>query len=256
MKKVAVFVCFCILYLGFCPICSQAQQPSSQNFIVFEEFVSPADIPAYMKVQTQAKELWDKYELKIPIYAYRNDDNAFYWIVPMENFASLDTLFDEVTELYEKMKTEDDFDGEQAFRDLYHSRQTVIHWSENLSYHPSGNFGQSLEEPYVEWAFCYLKSGHEKEAGAAVKKWIEFYNSIEETYEWDVYVAMLGHDLPMWILMTRAKSKLALITKEKELLEKYGKEFGEMWAEFSKHLRRMENKTGWFMPKFSNLPEE
>lgn len=256
MKKIAFLIGFCILFIGFIPVLSQAQEATPPtNFVVFEEFVSPADLPAFLKAQERAVELWKKHILDVSIWTYRNDDNAYYWIIPIENFSGLDELYEKMMEISKKMK-EDGFDGDKEFRGLTTGRQTIIRWSQDLSYHPNSTMGQSRDKPYVEWMFCYLKAGHEKEAAEAAKKYIEFYNSIDETYEWDIYMAMIGHDTPMWIFMTTNKNAMAMRQLETELFSKYPEELKELWAGFAQHMRKFENKNGWFLPNWSlNIPE-
>ncbi len=256
MRRNLLFIGFIILIMGYLPVDTQAQDAAMpQNFIVFEEFVSPADMAEFNEVQQEAIDIWHKIGFDIPIFCYGNEEYAFYWVVPIENFAGIDALFEKMMGMSQQLKDEG-FDSDEKFRDLSTMRQTVIHWSQELSYHPSGVFGQTKDKPFVEWAFCYLKSGHEKEAGQAIKKYIDFYDSIDETYEWDVYAVMIGHDTPCWILMTRAESELAMRNLENDLNSKYGDKFKEMWGEFSKHVRKFETKKGWFMPDWSlNIPE-
>lgn len=256
MKKIFTLIVICILVSGFAMQSTRAQQPVPVNFVVFEEFVKPADWPAFKEVQQKAVDLWKKHNLDVPVYTYQTDMNSVYWVMPVQNFASLDNLFGKFDALTKKMKDEDGFDAQTAFRDLSTSRGEVIMWSADLSYHPDGQFGQSPNKPYCEWAFCSIKSGHEKEASDAVKKYIEFYKKTGEKYEWDLYVVLLGHEMPMWILMTRAESPLALQQMETDLNKKYSKEFGEMWNAFTKHVNKIDNVTGWFLPKWSlNLPQ-
>lgn len=250
MKKNCLVFVLLFLLSGFVPVISFAQDVAPQNLIVFEEFVSPADLPEFSKVQTEVFDLWKKNEMDIPFFCYQNDDNAFYWVIPIENFAGIDALYAKMMGINKKMK-DSGFDTDAKFRDLSTMRQTVISGSPDLSYHPSGVFGQTKEKPFIEWTFCYLKTGHEKEAGDAIKKYIEFYDGIDETYEWDVYMVLLGHDTPCWILMTRSESELALRTLESELNEKYGENFKELWSGFAKHVRRFENKKGWFRADWS-----
>lgn len=247
-----LFVGLCILFTGFAALSAGAQEerPMPENFVVFEEFVSTADMAAFREVQTKAFELWKKHGMDIPVYCYFNDDNAYYWVVPIENFAGIDALFQKTKEMSKKMK-EDGFDGAQAFRDLSTMRTSVIHWEKDLSYHPSGQFGQQLDKGYVEWSFFYLRPGHEKEAAEACKKWIDFYNSVPESREWDIYSVIFGHDTPCWILMTRAESELAMLEHEVELNKKYGDKYKELWAAFAPHIRKVENKKGWFWPGWS-----
>jgi len=252
MKKFVVLLGFCILFIGFISFSSQAQEASSpQYMVVFEEFVIPSDLPAYAKVQEDVIQLWKEYQMDISLWSFRNDDNAYYWIFPMENFAGLDGLWKKMDVFTKKLIEEEEYDLAKESRDLFTGRQTVLLWSPDLSYHPQGNSAQYANQPFVEWSFCYLKAGHEKEAAAAIQKYIEFYEGINETYEWDVYIVMLGHDTPCWILMSRGESELAIRKLEKDLNDKYGQQFGELWAEFGKHVRKMENKKGWYLPKWS-----
>ncbi len=241
----------CILLVGFFSLGSWGQDSPPTNLIVFEEFVSPSDLPAFREVQQKVVDLWKKHNIDIPVYCYRNDADAFYWVVPLDNFGSIDELYKKMQAISKQMMEEDNFDGDKAFRDLSTGRQSVIRWVPELSYHPSGVYGQQNDKPYVEWTFCSLKAGHEKEAGDAIKKYIDFYNKIDDTYEWDVYGVMLGYDTPMWILMTRAESPLAMRQLEARLNEKYREDFSKMWQEFAQHLRKTENQTGWFRQAWS-----
>ena len=252
MKKVIISVGFSILFAGFLFVTSHAQQAATAvNFVVFEEMVSPSDMAAFSKIQQQTVDLWKKHKFDVPIYCYGTDDNIFYWVIPVENFGSIDGIFEKSSAFMKKAKDEDGFDGDKAFRDLSTTRSSVIRWSPDLSYHPSGNAGQSPAKSYVEWTFCALRQGHEKEAADAVKKYIEFYKMVNEPYEWDIYMATFGYDTPMWILMTRSESPENIRKQEGELYKKYSKELDGMWNEFSLHLRKIDNKTGWYKPNWS-----
>jgi hypothetical protein len=251
MKKTLISLGFITLVTGFLFVSTQAQQNPTSFFAVFEEFVTPADIPAFNEAQQKAVDLWKKNQMDISLYCYRTDDNSFFWVTPLENFGSLDGIFKKMSESMKKMKEVEGFDPDKEFRDLSTGRQSVIMWSADMSYHPDGNMGQSVNERYVEWMFCSLKAGHEKEASEAVKKYIEFYKNSNESYDWDVYVSMFGYDTPMWILMTRAESPEAMRKQEAELNKKYNKEFSVMWNDFAKHLRKTEMKTGWYKPDWS-----
>jgi hypothetical protein len=252
MKKNLFFIVFFVLITGFAVLNTAAQDTPApmENFVVFEEFVSPSDMVKFKETQSKTIELWKKHGFDLPVYCYLNDDNAYYWIIPIKNFASIDMIFEKSGELSQKM-TEDGFDGQKAFRDLSTMRTSVIHWEKDLSYHPTGEYGQNPDKKYVEWTFCYMRSGHEKEAAGVIKKYIDFYESIPENYDWDVYSVVFGHDTPCYIIMKRAKSALALREKENALGSKYGDKFNELWSEFSTHVRKSEDKKGWFLSDWS-----
>jgi hypothetical protein len=103
----------------------------------------------------------------------------------------------------------------------------------------------------------YLKSGHQKEAADVMKKYIEYFDSIEETWEWDIYSVTLGYDSPCWIIMDRAENPLELNKLDMQLQKNHAEKFSELWKEFQIHIRRMEKVTGWFLPKWSlNFEQE
>jgi hypothetical protein len=251
MKKAFISVGFSFLFAGFLFVNALAQQPAPVNFVVFEEMVSPSDMAAFGKVQQQAVDLWKKHKFDVPIYCYGTDDNIFYWVIPIENFGSIDGIFAKSAAITKKMKDEDGFDGDKAFRDLSSARSNVIRWSPDLSYHVTGNMGQSPDKNYVEWSFCSLKQGHEAEAAAAIKKYIEFYKKENVTYEWDIYMATFGMEMPTWIITTRSESPAAIRKQEDELYKKYSKELDALWNEFILHVRKIDNKTGWYKQNWS-----
>lgn len=252
MKKIFMSIGFCILISGLFVFNLSAQNAPS-SFVVFEEFVAPADVAAFSKVQQQAVDLWKKHNFDVPILSYGTEDYTFYWVIPIENFGSIDGIFQKSSAITKKMKEEDGFDGDKAFHELSTVRSSVIMSAPELSYHPDGNYGQTADKTYCEWSFCSLKQGHEKEASEAIKKWIEFYKTSGEKYEWDVFHVIFGHDTPMLILMTRSKDPSTIRQMEAGLWEKHRKEFGELWNGFAAHLRKIENKTGWFKADWSTV---
>ena len=256
MKKTYYLLTLCFLFTGFLAVNSSAQETPSmpENFLVIEEFVEPANMHAFWQTQQKAVDLWKKYEFDLTLYTYRTDKSSFYWVVPIQNFAGLDEVFKKANEMTSKMK-ENGYDGDKEFRELSTARETVLHWSKDLSYHPNGMPSQ-VDNPYCEWTFVSLLSGHEKEAAEAVKKYIAFYDSIEESDNWDTYSVSLGFDTPMWIFMWRAESELAMRQHEKELRDKYSDKFSELWKEFRQHIRKVDNIKGRFLPDWSlNLPK-
>jgi hypothetical protein len=252
MKKSATSVFTGLVLALLFPVLIVAQEP--MRYIVFEEHVSPSDRSEFMEVQQEAVDLWKKYEMDIPVFCYSTDENSFYWVIPIVNFASVDTMFSKMGKMSEKMKA-DGYDGNEKFKDLSTVTSSVIMWDPELSFHPNDEYGQTMDKRYIEWTFLYVRSGHEKELADAIKKYIDFYNEKEEDYPWDVFRVVMGESMPGVIFMVRSESPAALHAQEKVLMEKYQSDFGEMWKDLAEHLRDTETKTGWFMPRFSMLPE-
>jgi hypothetical protein len=51
--------------------------------------------------------------------------------------------------------------------------------------------------------------------------------------------------------MISDKDPVTMRQTESKLEEKYTKEFGEIWSGFAQHVRKIDNKTGWFRQKWS-----
>lgn len=250
MKKSTLGIVLSLLFIGFLPVISQGQQAAPVNYVVFEERFSTADMPAFNNVQQETVDLWKKFDLDIPIICYSTDDNAYFWVMPVSSFASIDTIFMKSAAFMKKAQEQEGFDG-SGFRDLSTTNFSYISWRPDLSYHFGENTGQNVEEPYVEWSFCYMRQGHEAEATAAIKKFIDFYTQNGINYDWDFFAVTLGYDVPLWIGMNRSTDPIAMRETEKNLDEKYGDDFKNLWAEFAQHVRRIEIKTGWFKPEWS-----
>jgi hypothetical protein len=252
MKQLILLVVLGLVFGTMVPEVLTAQQ-SPPWFVVFEETVSPSNRAQFMKVQKEAVGLWNKYQFDVPVYAYENDDNAIYWVVPIRNFASIDTLYQKMMQLSDKMM-DNGYDGAAKFRDLSTVSGSVIMWDPELSYHPNDEFRQTQDEPYIEWMFIYLLSGHEKEFADAVKQYIRFYKKHNIDYPWDTFRVMLGNDTPAMIAMFKSKDPASMRTKDAILHEKHQEEFGKLWNNLILHTRKIENKTGWYRSDLSNLP--
>ncbi|MFV0268613.1 MAG: hypothetical protein ACK5HT_15915 [Draconibacterium sp.] len=71
------------------------------------------------------------------------------------------------------------YDPAAKFRDLSNISQFVVRWNKDLSFRKTERVEGAEPDKFYEWMFIYLKSGHEKEAIEACRKYIDFYKGIE-----------------------------------------------------------------------------
>jgi hypothetical protein len=171
------------------------------------------------------------------------------------NFAAIDEMFAKMASNYKRLN-EKGYNPTEKFRDLSNISQSVVKWNKELSYNPDEMDEDAKPDIFHEWTYFYLKSGHEKEAAEAIKKYQEFYDNVEDTYQWDVYDVVLGYHTPCWIFETSAETELELRTLENEMSKKYKEDFQKMWQEFAPHIDKMETKKGWYLPNWSRFPKE
>lgn len=254
MKKFSLLLVMCLFAGAFFVNTTQAQESEDPGLIfLMEEFVAPADMAEFWKVQQEAFDLFDELDFNLTIWAYQTSENSFYWAMPMKNFAGIDKIYGDMMKYSQQMK-ENGYDGDAKFRDLSNISQSVVMWNKELSYHPDGVSDEG--KGFHEWTFMYLKSGHEKEAADAAKKYIEFYNNIDTDYSWDIYQVVFGEHTPCWILEVQAESEAALRELEDALMKEYRDDFRKLWQNMVQHVRTIETKKGWYLPGWSRQAEE
>lgn len=251
MKNFLSSFAVCLFLIAFSGVIALAQEKEAPPmFFVIEEFVAPSDLNEFKKVQSEAVKLFDEIDLKMTFSCYRTDQNSFYWVVPIENFAGIDKLHAQIKS-NNKAFMDKGYNPAEKFRNLSTMSQFVVLWDKDLSYHPNPANEDEAPHKFHEWSFVYLKSGHEKEAGEAIKAYQKFYDGVEESFSWSIYPVAMGENMPCWILHVSAESEIALRKQEKVLMEKYGKEFEKMWSEFAVHILDSKTVKGWSLPIWS-----
>ena len=255
MKKIKLLLVLCLLMGAVFVNDIRAQEAEQSNmFLLMEEFVAPSDLAQFWAAQDEALEKMDELEMKITFYAYQTDDNSFYWAIPIKNFAGIDDFFAGMWNA-NKLLMENGYDSKAKFRDLSNISLSVVALNPALGYKPAQMEDTGESRNFNEWAFVYLKSGHEKEAAEVMQQFIDFYKKENINYEWEVYEVVFGEHTPCWIIESQAANEAALRKQELELHEKYGKDFEKMWMDFVSHVRTIETKKGWFLSQWSRSGE-
>ena len=256
MKKFTLFFVAALFAAVFSMNQTHAQptEPAGMYFIM-EEFVAPADMAEFWKVQSEGLKMFDQLGFKMNYGAFHTDHSSFYWAVPIKNFASIDTFYAQWMEQTKAMK-EAGWDPEAKFRDLSNISQFVVVRNKDLSYQPAEQAADAPMPKFWEWTFMYLKAGHEKEAADAIQQYIDFTKKEGINYYWDIYQVVLGQHTPCWVLETSADSEEQLRHLENELDAKYKDDYRKLWQNFAKHVRAMETTKGWFLPDWSRHSEE
>jgi hypothetical protein len=255
MKPIIFLVVLSLAFAGRGLLSPASGQSPPEWFIVFEEKPAPASSGQFMKAQMDAMDLWKKQNPQLPLFAFQNDDNALYRIVPILSFASIDTLFVKMEQMAEIMYAANSGE-EEKYGNFSIVSGTVMVWMPELSHHLSPEFSLYHDKPYAEWLFTYLHPGQELEAAEALKQFRDYYIGNGLDYPWDTFRVLLGNDTPLLIGLFRAESPSVLRAKGNSIWEKHGPELRKLWDDVVKHSWKIETKTGWFKPSLSNLPVE
>ncbi len=232
---------------------SATQQSPPGWFIVFEEKGTAVSPVQFLKAQKEAVDLWKKQNPEVPVYAWQNNDNTLYRIIPILSFASIDTLYQKMEHVSEVKKAGSNSKEANSIN-LSTVSGTVMEWVPELSHHPEAEFSPWPDKPYTEWMFVYLLPDHEKEAEEALRKFRDYYIEKKLDYPWDTFRVLLGTNTPVMIGLFRAESQEVLQHKGNRIWKKHGGELGSLWDEVMRHTWKVENKTGWYNPSLSNIP--
>jgi hypothetical protein len=229
------------------------QQSPPGWFIVFEEKFASSNRAHFMKAQKEAVDLWKIYNPDVSVFAWQNDDNTLYRVIPILSFASIDTLYRKMEQVSEVMKA-GSTGGEGRPVSLSTVSGSVMVWVPELSHHPDADFSAYSDKPYTEWMFAYLHSGQEREAEQALQRFRDYYIDKKLDYPWDTFRVVFGNNTPVLIGLFCAESPAALQAKGKRIWDKHGTELEKLWNDVVRHTWKIENKPGWFNPSLSNIP--
>ncbi len=229
------------------------QQSPSGWFIFFEEKFASSNRAQFMKTQKEAVDMWKIYNPDVSVFAWQNDNNTLYRVIPILSFASIDTLYRKMEQVSKSIKATD-YNAGVISGNQSTVTGTVMVWVPELSHHRGMEFSFYPDKPYTEWMFAYLHSGQEEEAEEALQRFRDYYIDKKLDYPWDTFRVLLGNDTPVIIGMFCAESPAALQAKGKRIWEKHGSELEKLWNDVVRNTWKIENKTGWFNQSLSNMP--
>ncbi|MCU4176253.1 hypothetical protein [Carboxylicivirga sp. N1Y90] len=251
---------WCMAALLSMPTLLNAQdKKETRKFYVVVDEVKPSKYLEYKEAVTGFRAFLEEKSYPYPVYIFSDDEFNFYYNYPVgKSFASLDSLFSDWDQHYQKDKAGWDrtFD---AFNGNYHgSTECIMTWVESLSYtSPSGARG-ALDYPLTDVMAWYVLPGQMKEAKQLMKDWVKLYQDNNIDLGFSTYVGGLGSDRPMMWIISRFKDRTEYgamtDVANKQLEEVEGMK--ELWAKTIKITRKIENSLGWYQDKLSYIPEE
>lgn len=252
---------FLLLWLVFCfcalSILTQAEEQKDQLYWVFELVTSPSKAKEYEVAVKEEFAVYTESEFTHPWYAFCGNNFHYYFLSPLDNFATID----EIKNSYVKMaKTVGIERWQNVMKRVNEETEYVSMYifchRPDLSYAPE-ELALKLEEAnFVAIDFFYIKPGLEREFEDVLKEYksLDSRNNIPNSYS--VSVLELGTDMPLYIGAAIGKKSSDLFLRWEEQREIYGKEGKILWEKTCALCRKFEVKTGWFRPDLSYIPKE
>jgi len=241
------------------PAAAAAQEDEGpQMFFVHQEHVKPSMIGDYeaaavdwMKLMSGSAAAKDK----ITYYAYSGPQIGFVYVLPIDDFSHFSDIGDAFDAVAEEVGApwKEAGDRSNTATDYFESGFYVHR--PDLSYEPANPRLSEEEAQMVHWDFWYALPDKTDDLEAVAKEFVELYTSKGLDTGWNVYQAITGGDLPLYVVSVLARNEADFHANEARLNELAGAEAEKLGMKALKAARRVEPFIGWFRPDLS-YPQE
>ena len=260
MKHKSAIALFTLMVIGLSSFLSHAQDDPEkyQGYLVWEDQVVPYKVSAYEEATKLQMANYAEHEFPQGVTVFSTDDYRYYWVVSVDHFADIDTLYKQFNKLYNKSGEEAYDKIEAAFEGTYDfTRSWTCLWHRDLSYQPETTEEESEEaNDFNYWGLCYVKQGKGEAMREVFKKWVELYKSKNISKGFDFYQGDVGTDMPFMFWSITAKNATDYYQKGDEIREALGEEGSALWKETEALLRGFDPVTGWYRKDLSYIPSK
>lgn len=244
-----------LLLFTFSTTLLTAQTGKDRLYQITTVEIHPSKVMDYEKAVTEIGEAMVAADATtVELHANRTTDLTYYFAVPINNMEELFT--NKWIPVIEKV-------GEKKFMDLFDKvlacektrRDDYYLYKPSLShYHPSLK-GQA--QNYRVWNGYQIKPGTQREAEAIAKEIKALYQKHDIAMNYSTHVGVLGENSNIVIGLETAKDALTYAQQKAKANKKLwaDSEFQAINARFLAILDKMEIKSGYYLPKFSNVPK-
>lgn len=242
--------------LGLLIAPARAEEQKAQPYFIEEVVVKPFMAAQYEAATKEAIAMYKEYKWPWPMLTYSTEDFIYYFLYPLENFATIDEMYKTWYVMLDKF-------GKEKWQDLWkkmgeahkYTRHTIYTFIPELSYIPENPRLKPDEMKFLYWGFCYVMPGKEKETEEIFKKFVSLYKSKNITSGWNAFVGGLGTEMPTYVYVEFGKSAADFWVEAEKIQEIVGQETTDLWNKTLSLMRRYEYKIGYGRPDLSYLPE-
>jgi hypothetical protein len=251
LLMVGFVVCLCSSTL-----LAQEKEQKAQLYVIWEAVVQPSKVADFVAATRAEVALYAKYKFPYAWHTSSRFDNHFYFLIPVDNFAAIDSVFEAFNKVEETAGKEyqellDMFEG------TYEYIQPQIYLlNYELSLISEEGAAESEGENFLCWDIHYIHGGKEREYEEIVKEFQALYRSKNTSQDWYCYQAVIGEKNPVYYFVTSAKDAVDFYTQNAKMWDALGEEGDSFYQKLMNLLRKREMKTGRPRPDLSYTPEE
>ena len=256
MKRLLLLIIASGLYWGFENILKAQEQQKPQMFVVWENSVIPSQVDQYHNAVKKQVALMKKYHHTTPYLVYATEDYFYYWVTPINDFASFDALSTVWFSFVAEMEQKEGFIHNQEFKGtIYYIKPQILLDRPDLVFLPNGQSFDISKTPYFRFGYCYVKPRFEKEFEENWKDWVALFKKNNMEIGWNLNSGIFGMETPLYLWGEFYENPADMSTKRAKAYSSLGEEPNKLWKETEKLLRKIEYKTGWYRPDLSYIPE-
>jgi len=250
MKRFVLLVSFLAFSSAFA-----ADMPKPEFFIVHEELAKPNSLVAYEAATRDLIAAMTEKKVNVPFSNWRTfstTDMHYYFVAQVDGFAALDKIpagFAKARDMVRAARWDDI--SRRGNETMSSYNEFVVMHRPDLSYTPANPRVAAADRRYFRWEFYYIIPGKEQEAEQVARDYIALFKQKNIGDPFNIYVALSGNDLPLWVVSIPAKSETDLVAADAQVNATVGDAIRPLQARALAVTRRFERREGMLRPDLS-----
>jgi hypothetical protein len=123
----------------------------------------------------------------------------------------------------------------------------------DLSYLPEST-QISADQPFRKYHWVYVTAGMESVFEEVARDYVAMWSENELDYGWRIYQAVMGPELPMFLVVENATSEAEYVGITAEIQKKMASQTQKLGEKMQQATRKLEINEGWVRPELSYPP--
>jgi hypothetical protein len=259
MKKFHPFylISFLLIFL-FSTFSANAQdEPKNQLFWVHEEKAKINMLDQYEKTSKEILNMFKEGGLNVEINVSQQDDNLFYYLIPISKYADIDSIYKNFNSASEKVG-KDKWSNEMVENSaaIEFSKDAVVSHSGKYSYMPKTPRIKPDEVKFIHFDYFYVIPEKRKEFFDLARQYKELNEKNNIDLGYNVWIPEFGFDNDLVVVTTDAKGAVDFYQTNDMVNEKLGKDGDMLWNKMIKTLKNFTHINGHPRYDLSMMKEE
>jgi hypothetical protein len=245
-----------LLIFSISPLHTQGQGTSDpfNGYVIWEDRVYPSEAVSYEEMTKKQMDLYAEQGFPTRVDVYHTTDFTYYWVMQVENYAGIDTLYMEFNKINRNVPAEVK-DLREGFAGTYESTLTwTCYFDRSLSYRPGNQPVPADENRFMYLGFCYPIQGRMEEVREAMKGFVSLAANKNASLGWDTFIGDMGVEAPMLFWVSFAQNPTEYFTRNSADFDLMGTGADMLWDKMTSQMRKYEERSGWYRRDLSYVP--